>query len=649
MSASRVRLALAAFAAVLVVVLAGGCTDEDIERSIGKQTAAAIESSYKMVDDPLVADYVDTMGHILVGHAKRQDIPYEFKVIDTDIVNAAAVPWGHVYLTSGLLDFVDSEDELWAVTGHEIGHQVGRDSVKAVKENVLLSIATILIGRETRLGGDLADLGSDLFQLKHSRVDEAQADDYSIALIYAAGYDPTAQARFFERLMKEIEKDHPSRLETLFLTHPPTKDRIERQGQKPEVALADAKALAQVGAGYARRARYAEAIEKLSQAVELDGSNVAARLLLADCHRVRGEREQAAEQYAAVLRVNPDLVSAQEGLREAQTEVAAPVEVAASSEDLVLARTGIARASVQLEAAAGAASTATEGLPRNLRPVADALERSTTALVETGNRMPELPDTAREIAVTTGLAIADANESVYCLEQMHDDFGATMAKGTRVAETAGRLADGPLTADQAAILIRSARQLGTCADEIQGLAGEMPPLVRTVENTGRVAENAATRLNDALLPGSTLTDRQIAVDSVKLSQQRGERTREKTREAALRAARARTRSLVAEISTAGLVLGPTRALACDNLVAYYTQADVATARRVREQNHLGLGEAALLLAGAKSSQRSPDSLLGLAGDGRDYVAAADHAGADLTHVNLFLRFIADALAKEASG
>jgi tetratricopeptide (TPR) repeat protein len=639
------RGALLCAAACLGGLLAG-CSDKEIEETIGKQTSAAIEANYRVVDDPLVADYIDTMGHILVGHSQRQDIPYEFKVIETDIVNAAAVPWGYVYLTSGLLDFVESEDELWAVTGHELGHQVGRDSVRAVKENILLSLATILIGRETRVGGDLADLGFDLLQLKHSREDETQADDYSSRVLYTIGYDPSAQTSFFQRLMDEIEKDRPSRLETLFLTHPPTKDRIERQGERPEVAQADAKALTQVGAGYARRARYAEAIARLSKAVELDANDLTARLLLANCYLVRGQRALAGEQYTAVLDLDPTLAAARDGLRASQA--APPTEVAAGAEVAAATRAEMAGASAALAATAEGVASVSGALPKQLRPIAEATERSTDTLMAASNGLSRAPLPAREITVATGLAIADAGESVYALERVDYLLTAAMQAGARAGHVTEAAGGSPLTEADCASLTRAARQLQRCSEETTTLLGTLPALIDTVEGAGRAAENAARRVSDALLPYSTLADRQIAVDSVKLSQQRGEKTRAKVKEAAEAAALARTRSLVAEINTAGVVLGPERAPACDNLAAYYTQTDPRRAREFREQHALGLGEAALLLAAAKSAQRPVEALLELSGEELDVVAGAAQAGANLTHANFFLRFIADALAEETA-
>jgi hypothetical protein len=171
-------------------------------------------------------------------------------------------------------------------------------------------------------------------------------------------------------------------------------------------------------------------------------------------------------------------------------------------------------------------------------------------------------------------------------------------------------------------------------------------LLKTTQNAGRVSQSAALKLQQALGPGSMLSDRQIAVDAIKLSRQRGDKAREQTREAAKRVVLARTRSLVAEVNVAGVALGPERFRACDELIAYYTQSETETVRAIREGDGLGLGEVALLLAAAKSSQRPPEALLSSAGEGLEIMDEAESAGADLRYVSLFLKFIADAIAEE---
>jgi predicted Zn-dependent protease len=642
----RQRMQLVALSFMLAALLAAGCTDRDIERTLGKQTAAAIESSYRVVDDPLVASYVNTMGHILVGHSKRQDIPYRFKVIETDVVNAAAVPWGYVYLTTGLLDFVESEDELWAVTGHEIGHQVGRDSVKAVKEDLLLSLATVLIGRETRLGGEIAELGFGLLSMKHSRDDEYQADDYGVEVTYAAGYDPTAHRDFFARLMEEIEKGHPSRLETLFLTHPPSKARIKRQDEKPEVAMADAEVLTQVAAGYARRGLYSEAIERLRTAVDLQPDSASARLLLGDCYLARGDRELAGTEYAGVLGMDESQVAAQEGLRLAKAPRAVSSPPPATDGEVAAAQAALQQATQRTDAAVEATASVTEELNTALVPVSRTVRESTQLIVAVGEAPRDLPPPAQQLAADAGLAIAQSNESAYGLERMSelvDEVGTSLTRTMTRAQSSCCAAPSAI---EAGILARSSREAARCADELEALAARVPDLVKTTENASRVSQSAARRLQQALGPGSMLSDRQIAVDAIKLSRQRGEKARDQVREAAGRVVLARTRSLVAEINVAGVALGPQRSKASDDLVAYYTQSDTQDVRSLREGNGLGLGEAALVLAAAKSSQRPPEALVSGADESLQIVDAAESAGAKLRYVNLFLRFIANALADE---
>ena len=103
--------------------------------------------------------WLDHMGQTLVGHSRRQDIPYEFKVIDTGMVNAFAAPYGHIYVTRGFLDFADTEDEIWMVMGHEIGHIVHRDSIKSFKRSLIWSILNAVLTSESQTAGDIAGIG----------------------------------------------------------------------------------------------------------------------------------------------------------------------------------------------------------------------------------------------------------------------------------------------------------------------------------------------------------------------------------------------------------------------------------------------------------------------------------------------------------
>ena len=98
--AGPVAMALSVLALALT-----GCNEDDVERSLGQQTAVAVEQEYGVNADPVLAGWANVLGHRLVGHTHRQTIEYSFKVINTDMINAFAAPWGYVYLTRGMMGF----------------------------------------------------------------------------------------------------------------------------------------------------------------------------------------------------------------------------------------------------------------------------------------------------------------------------------------------------------------------------------------------------------------------------------------------------------------------------------------------------------------------------------------------------------------
>ena len=117
-------------------------------------SAAAVEAAYDVDTDPLICEWINNAGQTLVSHSRRQHIPYEFKVIETDMVNAFAAPYGHIYMTQGFLDFAETEDEIWVVLGHEIGHVVNRDSIKSFKRSLLMNIIAAIIRSESNALGE---------------------------------------------------------------------------------------------------------------------------------------------------------------------------------------------------------------------------------------------------------------------------------------------------------------------------------------------------------------------------------------------------------------------------------------------------------------------------------------------------------------
>ena len=258
-------LAAAAAAAVASLMLSG-CDEDSIERQLGSMSASSIEQTYHVSTDPLLQQWMTNMGTALVANSQRQNIPYSYKIVETDVVNAFAAPYGHVYMCEGLVDFAKNEDEVWTVMGHETGHVVNRHAIKATKKNFLYSIGLGILGAKSEGSARVAGIGAGLLSLKYSRDDERQADDYGTMLAYRAGHDPAAEITFFTRLATEIEKGAPSKVEQYFLEHPDTASRIARQKLRPENDPNNANAMVHVARGYMRRAQYAHAITILDKA-----------------------------------------------------------------------------------------------------------------------------------------------------------------------------------------------------------------------------------------------------------------------------------------------------------------------------------------------------------------------------------------------
>ncbi|MGA8763830.1 MAG: M48 family metalloprotease [Candidatus Sulfotelmatobacter sp.] len=196
----------------------------------GRVYAQQIESQVKLVNDPVVTEYVNRIGQNLVRNSDAQ-VPFTIKVIDSDVVNAMALPGGFFYVNSGLLLAADEEAEMAGVMAHEIAHvaacHYGREMTRA---NLLqmASIPFIFMGGAIGYAGyEAAGLGIPLTFFKFSRGFEAEADYLGVEYMYRAGYDPSAFVSFFEKL-QAMEKKKPGTLSKAFDTHPQTPDRIER-------------------------------------------------------------------------------------------------------------------------------------------------------------------------------------------------------------------------------------------------------------------------------------------------------------------------------------------------------------------------------------------------------------------------------------
>ena len=197
------------------------------EVQLGKQFSREIEKELKIYSDPIVTAYIDQLGQHLANHSQRQNITYHFKVVNTEVVNAFAVPGGYLYVNIGLIRVAENESELAGVIGHEIGHVVGKHGVKQLTRQLgLAAVAQLALGEDqSELKKMVAGLAANGVLTKYSRDAERAADIYAVQEMYDAGIDPEGMATFFEKLLR-LQKSKPSKLQQLFSTHPPTAERI---------------------------------------------------------------------------------------------------------------------------------------------------------------------------------------------------------------------------------------------------------------------------------------------------------------------------------------------------------------------------------------------------------------------------------------
>ena len=217
------------------------------EIQMGKSYAQQVEASVKLVQDPVVTEYVNRIGQNLVRNSDAK-VPFTIKVVDSDEINAFALPGGFFYVNSGLIIAADNESELAGVMAHEIAHVAARHATRQMTRAQYANFATVPL---IFVGGGIGyaaynamSLALPLTFLSFSRGFEAEADYLGLEYMYKTGYDPQSFIAFFEKVEAK-EKKKPGTLAKAFSTHPPTPDRIEKSQEeiakvlpsKPEYVL----------------------------------------------------------------------------------------------------------------------------------------------------------------------------------------------------------------------------------------------------------------------------------------------------------------------------------------------------------------------------------------------------------------------------
>ena len=200
-------------------------TDEE-EMQFGKVFVARHERQVTLYNDPVVTDYISTLGQSLVRCSKRSNIRYTFKVVNAKGINAYAMPGGYIYVHVDLIREAKNESELAAVLGHEIGHIVGKHGMKRLTQAYGIEILRQLILDED--SSEVKRLITEIFTagllFRYSRDHEREADFYGVQNIYDAGIHPDGAATFFETL-SELHGRKPSALEAFFSSHPVSSER----------------------------------------------------------------------------------------------------------------------------------------------------------------------------------------------------------------------------------------------------------------------------------------------------------------------------------------------------------------------------------------------------------------------------------------
>ena len=219
--------------AVIAVGAAVACStvSQQQEVEIGQQTAAQVNAQLPMLRDPTIDGYVNSLGRSIASRTSRADLDWQFAVVNTDVINAFALPGGFVYVNRGVLARASNESELAGVLAHEIEHVARRHSVKQMEQAQQANIGVGLVCILTRVCENQAaqaaiQVGGAAAFARFSRDDEVQADEGGFQNMIRAGINPRGMLTFFQKLLAEEGSSGSGGVNAWFADHPGTQDRI---------------------------------------------------------------------------------------------------------------------------------------------------------------------------------------------------------------------------------------------------------------------------------------------------------------------------------------------------------------------------------------------------------------------------------------
>ena len=228
----RPALSRTGIAVTLGLLLSACGISTDDEVAIGKENATKIEQQLPLVQDPVAVAYLDSLGQAIASRADERGLTWRFRLVDSDEVNAFALPGGFIYINRGLVARAESLSELAGVLGHEIGHVTMRHSAKQMEKAQRTGVGVTLLCTLTNvcdnsIGRVAVQAGGSALMAKFSRADELEADSVAVHYVADAGYDPDGIPTMFRNLMQERSR-RPDVVGAWFGTHPLEEDRVQQ-------------------------------------------------------------------------------------------------------------------------------------------------------------------------------------------------------------------------------------------------------------------------------------------------------------------------------------------------------------------------------------------------------------------------------------
>lgn len=218
--------------AFVIPLIAAGCaisTQQEVQ--LGEQYAAQVDSQLPIIHDAALERYINLLGDSIANVTSRADLDWHFEIVNTDVVNAFALPGGFIYVNRGIIEHADKMDELAGVMAHEIGHVVKRHSVKQMQQmqgaNIGVALACTLtnVCQSQAAPTVINGIGTVVFA-KFSREDEAEADEEGFSYLVKAGISPEGMVSFFKKLLAIEQQSGGSSVPGWLSDHPLTEDRI---------------------------------------------------------------------------------------------------------------------------------------------------------------------------------------------------------------------------------------------------------------------------------------------------------------------------------------------------------------------------------------------------------------------------------------